>query len=103
MIGYVIHRILLAIPTLFVITFLSFAISRLAPGDPAELKVGMGQGQQFQSAGKGRDVTDEMVKQRINELAFYRVDFPFTPEERDRNAMNSKRESHAHRYYSHNW
>ena len=24
-----------------------------------------------------------MVKQRINELAFYRVDFPFTPEERD--------------------
>ena len=62
MFGYVIHRILLAIPTLFVITFLSFAISRLAPGDPAELKVGMGQGQQFQSAGKGRDLTDEMVK-----------------------------------------
>jgi len=28
-------------------------------------------------------LTDEMVKQRINELAFYRVDFPFTPEERD--------------------
>ena len=28
-------------------------------------------------------LTEEMVKQRINELAFYRVDFPFTPEERD--------------------
>ena len=27
----------------------------------------------------------------------------YSPEERDRNAMNSKRESHAHRYYSHNW
>ena len=62
MVEYIIRRILLAIPTLFVITFLSFAISRLAPGDPAELKVGMGQGQQFQSAGKGRDLTDEMIK-----------------------------------------
>ena len=37
-------------------------------------------------------------------------DFPYsdaeyiiTPEERDRNAMDSKRESHSHRYYSHNW
>lgn len=30
-----------------------------------------------------KGLTDEMVKQRINELAFYRVDFPFTPEERD--------------------
>lgn len=28
-------------------------------------------------------LTEEMVNQRINELAFYRVDFPFTPEERD--------------------
>tara|TARA_R100001079_G_scaffold88579_1_gene51193 strand:+ start:322 stop:606 length:285 start_codon:yes stop_codon:yes gene_type:complete len=26
-----------------------------------------------------------------------------TPEERDRDSLNSKRESHSHRYYSHNW
>ena len=31
------------------------------------------------------------------------AEYIITPEERDRNAMNSKRESHAHRYYSHNW
>ena len=31
------------------------------------------------------------------------AEYILTPEERDRNAMNSKRESHAHRYYSHNW
>ena len=29
-------------------------------------------------------LTEDMVKQRINELAFYRVDFPFTFEERDK-------------------
>ena len=28
-------------------------------------------------------LTEEMVKQRINRLAFYRIDFPFTSEERD--------------------
>ena len=31
------------------------------------------------------------------------AEYIITPEERDRNAMNSKREAHAHRYYSHNW
>ena len=31
------------------------------------------------------------------------AEYIITPEERDRNAMNSKRESHSHRYYSHNW
>ena len=31
------------------------------------------------------------------------AEYIITPEERDSNAMNSKRESHAHRYYSHNW
>ena len=30
-----------------------------------------------------KGLTEDMVNQRINELAFYRVDFPFTPEERD--------------------
>ena len=31
------------------------------------------------------------------------AEYIITPEERDRDAMNSIRESHAHRYYSHNW
>ena len=38
MFEYTIRRIFLMIPTLFIITVLSFSISRLAPGDPAELK-----------------------------------------------------------------
>ena len=42
MIQYIIKRILLFIPTLFIITVISFGISRLAPGDPAALKVGAG-------------------------------------------------------------
>jgi peptide/nickel transport system permease protein len=42
MVEYIIKRILLFIPTLFIITLISFSISRLAPGDPAALKVGAG-------------------------------------------------------------
>lgn len=38
---YVIKRILLFIPTLIAITIITFVISRLAPGDPTELKVGV--------------------------------------------------------------
>jgi peptide/nickel transport system permease protein len=42
MFQYLVRRILLFIPTLFLITILTFLISRLAPGDPAELKAGVG-------------------------------------------------------------
>jgi len=38
---YVLKRVLLFIPTLIAITIITFAISRLAPGDPTELKVGV--------------------------------------------------------------
>lgn len=38
---YVLKRILLFIPTLIAITLITFTISRLAPGDPTELKVGV--------------------------------------------------------------
>ena len=38
MVQYVLRRLLWMIPTLFGITFLTFAIMQLAPGDPAELK-----------------------------------------------------------------
>ena len=40
MLRYTIQRILLAIPTLFGITLLSFLIMRLAPGDPVDLFLG---------------------------------------------------------------
>ncbi|HEY3251872.1 MAG TPA: ABC transporter permease [Ignavibacteria bacterium] len=38
---YVIKRLLLFVPTLIAITIITFVISRLAPGDPTELKVGV--------------------------------------------------------------
>jgi peptide/nickel transport system permease protein len=38
---YVLKRVLLFIPTLIAITLITFTISRLAPGDPTELKVGI--------------------------------------------------------------
>lgn len=39
---YILKRTLLFIPTLFIITVISFGVSRLAPGDPAAAKVGVG-------------------------------------------------------------
>lgn len=53
---YIVKRILLFIPTFLMITIITFAISRLAPGDPAELKAGA----LNEKADKG--VTEEMVK-----------------------------------------
>jgi peptide/nickel transport system permease protein len=40
---YVFKRILIFIPTLIAVTFITFLISHLAPGDPTELKVGVSQ------------------------------------------------------------
>lgn len=55
---YILQRILLFIPTLILITIVTFGISRLAPGDPAELKAGMaGENQQA-----NREVTAETIK-----------------------------------------
>ena len=31
------------------------------------------------------------------------AEYIITPQERDKNSLDSKRESHSHRYYSHNW
>jgi peptide/nickel transport system permease protein len=59
---YIVKRILLFIPTLLMITLVTFGISRLAPGDPAELKAGIGgEGQRADRA-----VTAAMV-QKIRE------------------------------------
>lgn len=43
MTDYVIRRILLFIPTLIVITMITFLVCRLAPGDPTEMKIGQTQ------------------------------------------------------------
>ncbi|HAY35183.1 MAG TPA: ABC transporter permease [Ignavibacteria bacterium] len=40
---YVIRRILLFIPTLIIITMITFLVCRLAPGDPTEMKIGQTQ------------------------------------------------------------
>ena len=60
---YIIKRILLFIPTLIAITIVTFAISRMAPGDPAELKAGIGGGGDRAS---DKQITAEMI-QKIRE------------------------------------
>lgn len=40
MFQYIVKRVLLFIPTLIIITMITFLICRLAPGDPTEMKVG---------------------------------------------------------------
>ncbi|HWF45332.1 MAG TPA: ABC transporter permease [Candidatus Kapabacteria bacterium] len=60
MIQYIIRRILLFIPTLFAITVISFIITRMAPGDPAELKAGAG-GEGGQRA--NQQINEQIIKQ----------------------------------------
>src|SRR4030095_771661 len=50
---YLLKRILLFIPTLIAITLITFTISRLAPGDPTELKVGVSN-ENMKSEGKSQ-------------------------------------------------
>src|SRR5207237_3671239 len=40
MLRYVLSRVLQTIPTLFILSLLVFSLIRLAPGDPAELRMG---------------------------------------------------------------
>src|ERR671931_1681084 len=40
MLGYALRRLLLALPLLFGITFVSFVVIHLAPGEPAEIQTG---------------------------------------------------------------
>ena len=62
MTSYILKRIALMIPTIFMITIISFGISRLAPGDPAKMKAGVGAGQQDMSTGQGEDLNKEILK-----------------------------------------
>ena len=60
---YILKRILLFIPTFIAITALTFGISRLVPGDPAERKAGMGREGQQQT---NRELSQERI-QRLRE------------------------------------
>jgi peptide/nickel transport system permease protein len=66
--AYIIKRILLMIPTLFGITLISFAIIRLAPGDPAVLKARAG----------AEGITDQALAKKIVEQTqrIYGLDKP---------------------------
>lgn len=70
MFQYIIKRVLLFIPTLFLITVISFGISRMAPGDPAELKAGAG--------GEGGQRTNSQLNaEQIQQIrALWHLDMP---------------------------
>src|SRR5512142_2779356 len=72
MIEYILKRVLLFIPTLFAITVITFSISRLAPGDPAEMKAGVGAEGAMSASGK--NVINEEIIKLIREQ--WRLDQP---------------------------
>ncbi|TVR77856.1 MAG: ABC transporter permease [Chitinophagaceae bacterium] len=55
MFNYILKRILIFIPTLFIISLITFALSKMAPGDPIE---------QMLSAGSEEGLTDRMAGER---------------------------------------
>lgn len=61
---YLLKRILLFIPTLFIITLISFAVSRLAPGDPAAAKVGQGGEGGVSGRGTLNEKTIELIRRQ---------------------------------------
>ncbi|MBX7045728.1 MAG: ABC transporter permease [Ignavibacteria bacterium] len=63
---YVIKRILLFIPTLIIITVITFCVCRLAPGDPTEMKIG-GQGESQKTDAKNliNETTKKYYKQKF--------------------------------------
>ncbi len=62
MLLYLLKRTLLFLPTLFLITLISFSISRLAPGDPAELKAGAAGGESGSSR-SGSGLNAKIIQQ----------------------------------------
>ncbi len=68
MIQYIIRRILLFIPTMLAITLLSFALTRLAPGDPAALKAGIGgEGQSQRSVVSKKSIEQWRKQMRLDQ------------------------------------
>jgi peptide/nickel transport system permease protein len=68
--AYLIKRLLQIVPTLLGITFITFVIIQLAPGNPAMLKIQMGKGQ----AELGEKTASEQIIQQTKEL--YGLDKP---------------------------
>ena len=72
MLRYIIRRLLAAIPMLLVITFLNFALVRLAPGDPMafmmiagmDLATGSGETRMLLSASRGEGDGEEMDEEQ---------------------------------------
>ncbi len=63
---YVIKRILLFIPTLIIITIITFCVCRLAPGDPTEMKIGnTGEAAKTDSKNLINETTKKYYKQKF--------------------------------------
>lgn len=63
---YVIKRILLFIPTLIIISMITFLVCRLAPGDPTEMKVGKNEeGQSTDSRSLINEAAKNFYKQKF--------------------------------------
>ncbi|MEO8663854.1 MAG: ABC transporter permease [Ignavibacteria bacterium] len=66
MTDYVIKRILLFIPTLIIITMITFLVCRLAPGDPTEMKIGnTGEAQKSDSKNMMTEQAKEFYKKKF--------------------------------------
>ncbi len=63
MLGYILHRSLLMIPTLIGITVISFFIMHLAPGDPVDLFLGGAAGGEGLASDRQRDI--EKTRQEL--------------------------------------
>lgn len=63
---YVIKRILLFIPTLLIITVITFCVCRLAPGDPTEMKMGnTGETQKSDAKNQINETTKKYYRQKF--------------------------------------
>lgn len=76
--AYLIRRLLLAIPTFLGITIVCFALTRILPGGPVEMRLarlrGLGGGEGGSNAAQVAAVTEEQKKELISQFGF---DKPF--------------------------
>ena len=63
MLGYILHRSLLMVPTLIGITIISFFIMHLAPGDPVDLFLGGAAGGEGLASDRQQDI--EKARQEL--------------------------------------
>lgn len=62
---YLIKRILLFIPTFFIITMITFGISQLAPGDPVEQYIGLTAGENQEADKETTEKMREEIRERL--------------------------------------